>query len=189
MVSFDGLSGTGKTTQAKIVSKHYKLPFIDFRNHFYGWETGVNSFDSVARTFCNIARVVSSEPTEPPFVIDNFFLGLIRYLAYNDDDKSVLIHLMDHALRGMLGREPICFYLLVPGELAKFRKEKREYNIDKQETGKRFEWDGEDMLIRKVVDYMSNRLSYFHVIDGRLDVSKVSKCVFDYTSNSFLERR
>lgn len=179
MISFDGWSGTGKTTQALAVNRHYDLPIIVWDNRYVDWEPEITTLGNAVRTLANIVATLSER--DDLFTIDCCLFGVLRYLAFErlslrQDNTKLLTSICDELFRGLLGREPVCFYLYVPRSLADLRRMRRDYNVDLSAS-----WDVDDLdgALESVVSEVSGQLSYFHVLDGSRSVEAISGEVFN----------
>ena len=134
MISFDGFSGTGKTTQARIISETYRIPLIYWDNQFESWHPEVNSLEAAIRTYCNLTCFLKTD--KEVFILDCCMFGVIRYLVFNasDEQRINFINIFDNIIQSTLSREPLCFYLFMPEQLATYQRDKREGNATILET-------------------------------------------------------
>lgn len=182
MISFDGWSGTGKTTQALIVSDTCGIPVVTWNNLFDGWQPEINSLAGAIRNFCNLSVFLKERDSD--MVLDCCIFAVIRYMVFNAScqERVDLVESFDSIIRSTASSDPLCFYLFMSEYAATCQRDKRDEMPVSAES--RMLSNGVDQKFKAVADWISDQLPYFHVIDGTGSVDDVTRRVSAVLSES-----
>ena len=175
MITFDGPSGVGKTTLAKMTAKFLGLPFVDYD---YGKLPIKMDYGTDGNVIITIARVIAHLRGNPSnLVLDQCFYALIMWMFERDnEDVEWLVWLFNDVIIEELGAPPVkSFYLCCPRKVVYGRLLDRDgENVSHNFFENDYETRKENAIFR-AVEYLCNTLDYF----VRVDASKSPDSVFN----------
>lgn len=186
MITFDGWSGAGKTTQAMSVANELNIKSCYYAHGADNNITNEVSSGSVAMVFESIhilgQSIKAKDRMANVFTLDECYFNLLHWMGIpkNFDDRECLLRLFREAMVDLLQREPlISFYLDVPYQESIKRAKIRNDSWGKfQIPDSALNTSGAsvfDRQMREAVSFMTERLPFFQVIDGTQPMMEVTK--------------
>lgn len=180
MISFDGWSGSGKTTQAIHLSKRLDIPFYYWQN--FGPNIDNDMPVSIYRYRClySLLRQAKTEWTKT-FTVDEFLYCLMFHLIGKPTSEiDEMLSLVSKFTQWALGGEPkLCIFLRVPYEIATKRFYARADKIAPEIDHPRW-FENRDNQLFEIADYFESKLPYFCVVDGLQSPDKVSADIWEW---------
>ena len=182
LITFDGLSGSGKTTQARKLAKLLDLrvynPFADqnFMHHFF--YTMTRSYEISNLVLGNIAlfNIKTQQflrENRKGYIVEERFFTLLAELDSNELPMALDIFRKGLKLGGLY--EPSAsFYIHVPPSISTIRVFNRVRKRHGLETVK-FEDIQEQSEIGDAWKWLESNLPYFHIINGLQDEDSVTQ--------------
>ena len=176
MITFDGISGAGKSTQSNKLGKLLNIPVCtmvpiqNITNEYYRMVVGTHprGFSYILRDL-SIIRTMQLKPHgwKRNIVVDNFFRSLADFRESKDIEAAIDVFRKSLYIAG--GIEPVAsFYLDVPRVKCSERLIRRnnpsliDFSKAKNPDAER-DWD---ISFQAFWQNLASKLPYLHIIDG-----------------------
>ena len=188
IITIDGLSGAGKTTQAHNLSQLLGIPHVSTDSPSlimrevcwaYTHNHGDHHFVSLLRNLLLFRFMQEGDRGwgQDFICADNFFRMLTRF--YRKPERDEYLSFFRRCLTMDAGQEPVAsFYLHVLAserELRRIYREQQKYNTFKFEDLKiSTAHNSDDADFREFFQWLQERVPYIHIIDGAQPEEKVT---------------
>lgn len=188
-IVFEGIDGSGKTTQAKLLNEYLnKRGVKSLYRHVFDSKAGRLLRDLfINNTFGNTVEILilcaarqafldETVPTEDcdVIIIDRFFLSILAMQGKEREDVELINYIQNTICRGR--GQSIVFYLATSPEECEDRLRNREARDRIEEEGVKFH----RMVFERYVTLLRDEENVYH-FDGNGDVEKVHRTIVDQT--------
>ena len=188
MITFDGNSGAGKSTQCHKIAGLLGVPVFSnqplkemsdsyFEAIYEGYQGPIGPILLKAGMIRSMQS--TSDDIYKNFILDDHCFGCL-HSVYESDNFDAVIDLFVKALTIDDGKEPLAsFYLDVPEDISSIRaanRRRRYHKLSLLEVPKstRSDRGTEDIEYLRFWEYLSSKLPYLHIIDGTQDEDTVT---------------
>ena len=192
IITFDGHSSVGKTTQAKILSEKLGIPDVNVNSEFTVVERffRVANSSSHARPLAHVLQGLTTvmsmrEKWGPDFILADHFLRLLMP-AWRQDMLDEVFDVFRGILTCCGGEEPVAsFFLYMSGadrinRLLKREAANRKYTINEVDIS--VEGDIDEPFL-EMCQYLSPKVPYLHIIDANQDCEQVTDDILKVLRN------
>ena len=175
VLTIDGLSSAGKTTQGVILSKRFGLQHVSIdgvQPLFVKIEhlcLGSNCDDAFIQILRNLfmTRSLARGWENDVVVVDKFWASFLAFWKNRQEDMKSALDFFRQGLLMHDGKEPdFSFYLYVDAENLAIRNAHRYQNQEIVDLRVEVKDDVEVVAFSEFANYLKVHIPYFHIIDG-----------------------
>ena len=180
-ITFDGDSGSGKTTQMRILVERLKLENVSILskfNAFYSISEFTGSSNAYARIFAHLQAVLHT-PLSQHSIVEHFWLPFFPLFRSEPDAFAKAVRFFRMGMNLINQPEPdVSIMLDVPLEVSEARRFQRSINatvkISNRETQKPN--NNRKMQLYKVLE---SELPYFHIVDATGSIDEITNAIVE----------
>ena len=185
-IVFEGIDGSGKTTQAKLLNEYLNRNGVkSLYKHVFDSEAGKLLREMfIGNTFSNTVEILmlcaarqafldetaAAEEECDVMIVDRFFLSILSMQGNDDDDIELINYIQKAICRGM--DRPIVFYMNTSPEDCKNRLSGRGTRDRIEEKGVEFH----GMVFERYLTLLRNEENV-HQFDGNGEVEAIHKTI------------
>ena len=184
LITLDGVSGAGKSTQCDILCKMLNLPAPKFIASMVAHEIISDLIDAHSRYSKLFATLQAIHSLPKKAIVEDYFFNLTHgFKSEPADKRAELIRFFQQAITLNKPEPTLSIYLKVSREVAIPRRLERSTG---PVTGLQLssEFHREDRLEWTYFHQLADMLPYFHVVDGALPIEQVTQKILNLLNHA-----